>query len=547
MSENETGGAGPAWRQQPELLAGAGLLGLFLLLKTYGLQPAASDENIYFYLAARAAEGVLPYRDAFFAHPPVHLLPGTLLALLFSPGLLLFKTIAPLSAAGAGLLLWRVAHRRLGRLEGLLTLLLFLSAHDLLRASSHHTGVNLGLLLLCLGLYLLDREKEVWAGVAIAGSALTAFYLAPAGAALALVHLYRDRRRGLRLIASGTAAFLAVNLLFLLVAGGAYWDQVYGYHLKKPEVEDAIWGAIKPVTFRNATLIWALAMAPGALLARHLLEGRKKGEGRGPPLPRLLLEAGAMVLATLLLLSLLGRLYHFYFLAGFPGLALLGGWGYGAMLRRLAEVHTRREEAGHDRRMVAGLLLCLLGLGAFALRQAALSGLSWYQEEKGQVRAYVWTPSPVLPSWVDGGLKAVFWKEQRTIGGFSLGLHQYLWHESRVFEAGEALAREVQARVPPGGTLFGDSTSVPLIALLADRHLANHEADTNFMRFRSGVTPTRDFLDRLAAAPPAAVILRPGRGVATVPGIQGWVDTHYRVVHQESDPYQGRYLLYLPR
>lgn len=101
--------------------------------------------------------------------------------------------------------------------------------------------------------------------------------------------------------------------------------------------------------------------------------------------------------------------------------------------------------------------------------------------------------------------------------------------------------------MPEGGTLFGDSTSVPLVALLAGRRLAHDEADTNFMRFRSGVTPTRDFLDLLDAARPAAVILRPGRGVATVPGIFGWVEANYQPVFVQPDPHQGSYALYLPR
>src|SRR5687768_7428181 len=50
------------------------LLLVFLLLKTYLLVAADSDENIYFYMSVRAAfEGQQPYRDFFFAHPPLHL------------------------------------------------------------------------------------------------------------------------------------------------------------------------------------------------------------------------------------------------------------------------------------------------------------------------------------------------------------------------------------------------------------------------------------------------------------------------------------------
>src|SRR6266704_1507956 len=47
---------------------------VYVALKTYHLALASSDENIYFYMAARTVFGGLaPYRDYFFAHPPLHL------------------------------------------------------------------------------------------------------------------------------------------------------------------------------------------------------------------------------------------------------------------------------------------------------------------------------------------------------------------------------------------------------------------------------------------------------------------------------------------
>ena len=47
----------------------------YLALKWSCFHYSATDENIYFYQAAAWAEGVLPYRDFFFAHPPLHIAP----------------------------------------------------------------------------------------------------------------------------------------------------------------------------------------------------------------------------------------------------------------------------------------------------------------------------------------------------------------------------------------------------------------------------------------------------------------------------------------
>ncbi|HUT58524.1 MAG TPA: hypothetical protein VNA25_11825, partial [Phycisphaerae bacterium] len=74
-------GLARALRPSPEHGLPAALLLAFLALKAYGLQPAVGDENIYFYMSTRVADGLVPWRDFFFAHPPLHLLPGVVVSL----------------------------------------------------------------------------------------------------------------------------------------------------------------------------------------------------------------------------------------------------------------------------------------------------------------------------------------------------------------------------------------------------------------------------------------------------------------------------------
>src|SRR5688500_11228007 len=51
----------------------------FVVLQAYALLPHRSDEGIYAYQAASMLRGVMPYRDFFHAHPPLHLAPTALL------------------------------------------------------------------------------------------------------------------------------------------------------------------------------------------------------------------------------------------------------------------------------------------------------------------------------------------------------------------------------------------------------------------------------------------------------------------------------------
>ena len=78
-------------------------LAFFALLESYGLAPALSDENIYFYDAWLMSQGFVPYRDFFFAHPPLHLAPGWLLVVARGGfELTALKLLAPAAALVSG-------------------------------------------------------------------------------------------------------------------------------------------------------------------------------------------------------------------------------------------------------------------------------------------------------------------------------------------------------------------------------------------------------------------------------------------------------------
>src|SRR5579863_8724540 len=62
------------FRRVAPVAAFAAVVLVYIGLRTYQFFVADSDENIYFYMALRTAfGGRAPYRDYFFAHPPLHL------------------------------------------------------------------------------------------------------------------------------------------------------------------------------------------------------------------------------------------------------------------------------------------------------------------------------------------------------------------------------------------------------------------------------------------------------------------------------------------
>ncbi len=121
------------------------LLALYAAMKTYCVRPTMTDDWIYAYLARRIGEGAWPYQDFFFAHPPMHLLAMVPFLKLFGETIVTIRLMPALATLLSGIFLWRIVRRDHGAVAGVLALAVFLTALDVIRASTHVTGTNLSL------------------------------------------------------------------------------------------------------------------------------------------------------------------------------------------------------------------------------------------------------------------------------------------------------------------------------------------------------------------------------------------------------------------
>lgn len=243
---------GPAGAHEPdhgaELTAVVGVLICFLVLKMNGMRHSATDEGIYFYAARAWAEGIWPYHDFFFSHPPLHIAVPTALFALFGYSFALAKSISAVAAAIAGVLIWRMGRRYLSPMTGVLAMALFLFSAEVLKASTNLTGVNLTTMWVVLGLWVLLKRKEFLAGMILGVAVGTGIYAAAIALAAFLLALFSPRATGSRvrsiaprLIASPAVQLLlgfaivfgTINLLGDLLAGDAFFDGVYRYHFLK--------------------------------------------------------------------------------------------------------------------------------------------------------------------------------------------------------------------------------------------------------------------------------------------------------------------------
>ena len=81
-------------------------------------------------------------------------------------------------------------------------------------------------------------------------------------------------------------------------------------------------------------------------------------------------------------------------------------------------------------------------------------------------------------------------------------------HEGRYLRVARPMADYLRETAAPGATLFGDSASAPLVALLSGVPVAAREVDTNVMRFTSGASDLSTVLDSAKADQLTYLIVR---------------------------------------
>jgi hypothetical protein len=530
---------------------------VYLFLKSFGLNPVVGDENIWYYCAGLMRDGFLPYRDFFFAHPPLHIVPGWLFLLV--AGDVEFTTLKalPLSATVAsGVCVYAMARRAAGVTGAVSACALFLLSYDLLRASSHWTGVNWATAWATAGMLAAWRGRGALAGVLLACGVCTGVYVLPIGVVVTAFLFVGNPRAGLRAAIAATATWAAVNGTFWALGGDAYIEQVYGYHLAKPGAEESGFLDLLPrLLFHNFFLLAAplyalpvlLVAAFRALDASHFrLSWRSLCDFRAHPFVATGAGTLAVWLAYLVFLTRLSRFFDYYIVPVLPAAAVSGGIFASAFFTALARVLRRRSETSPPPVAPAVVSAALM---AFLVLLGFITYPRFYRLEGN---SFDFPVSP-LPDWLQAPLRAL-WTGERKAGERYSGIRFYLWHVSRHFYTGERIAAYLAANAREGETLFGDSGTTPLVSSLAGVPIVDRFVDTNSMRFECGLPSAEEAVAQLTRALEREderltwLLLRPGRGVGSrtnrdLAPLRELFTKSFRPVQTFDDPHHGTYVL----
>jgi hypothetical protein len=157
--------------------------------------------------------------------------------------------------------------------------------------------------------------------------------------------------------------------------------------------------------------------------------------------------------------------------------------------------------------------------------------LNYYQEAmrnpEKRVSTYQWRDGS-LPAPLNSLVKSVIWKDTRIIGEPYSSFTYFLWHASRVVDVLPEIAALVRSSSSDTDNLFGDSGTVPLVALLSGRSIAAKEVDTNLQRYKSGNASVVELIGKIDVPSTRYILLRDNFGVAALPEIGRLVREKYK-------------------
>ncbi|MDP7079987.1 MAG: glycosyltransferase family 39 protein, partial [Candidatus Undinarchaeales archaeon] len=197
--------------------------------------PRPHDENIYFLMAREVGRGLVPYRDFFFAHPPVMLV--LLTATFAAAGTTWQVGTLVATAVSLGLLIgcFALTRRLIGERPALLSCALLLGSQGFLM-SAQTDGNALSLMFVMTALVAYQGERPGLAGLLCGFAALTKLFALVAIPPILLDLLTRsgDRSDARRFLITLVAVLIGVMGAFLAVSGvERVANPVVLYHLTK--------------------------------------------------------------------------------------------------------------------------------------------------------------------------------------------------------------------------------------------------------------------------------------------------------------------------
>ncbi len=314
-----------------ELIAFFTVAFVYFIIQAKGLAHIApGDENVYYYMAKSITEGQLPYKDFFYAHPPLHILILSVIIKIFGVNFTLLKFATLLALLTASFFLYKTSleffknnlNEENALLISILALLLFLFSFEVLFKATFSMGINFSLMFLMISFYLIFAKKYFTGGVFAGLAGLTRFYtLAPIIAIFIFIIIKKFQEKNIKdsfNMVSGFFITFGITIIALyFFFGQNFTDPVFRYHLLKPKLPNQ-----KIIIYKNVlTENWIIFLA---FLSSLFMQNKKKFQ-----------FFYFMIFVYFLFLLFINVIEEFYFSIAFPFMAISGSYSIVYLINKI--------------------------------------------------------------------------------------------------------------------------------------------------------------------------------------------------------------------
>ncbi len=276
------------------------------------------DENVYYYMGKLISEGKIPYRDFFYAHPPLHVYLIAFIYKIFGFNIIILKFIPLASILISAFFIFKITKEKFGDIEAIISSLLFLFSYSIMFNSVFSFGIEIATMFLVIGVYFLfNKNNYILSGLFFGLAGVTRLLSLIPIFVIFLVVLFSDKKNFLKLSSTFLIVFLLVNGIFAFMFEDDYLTPIYKFHLLKTRNSDENIKEYVDIIKLN----WILFLSAALII---FIKDKKQIN---------------MFLFTsiiyLLFLFSLKKLFGFYFIMMFPLLALIGGYSIVNLFRHL--------------------------------------------------------------------------------------------------------------------------------------------------------------------------------------------------------------------
>lgn len=497
------------------------LFSFWFLIKVFCIHPSTTDENIYFYMAKRFSEGLIPYRDFFFAHPPMHLIIPAIVFKIFGFNIVIAKLIPIGASLISGIFLYKLLRSISGVVTAFAGLIYYLFAYQVLMASSDMTGINLTIMFVSISVYYLFINKLILSGISSALALSCGLYsIAAPIAILIYLMIMREFRSLLKYLASLLILILIVFGIFYIIGGENFILGVFKYHTLKPEkITDRIdiFTTLNPFViiygiivntlnflsgreFLKSIYFHSSLFIPSAIviiyfIVRSIQDCRKRKILKEPPFYRIYRLVGFSFLAFIVFAmqySSLRELYDFYLIFLYYFLAISAAY----LIKFIYEFPKRMNLA---RATILSLVMFIILMMYKPLSLSMEISLFGGDVKKEGERIEYKYNEPHFVGFMSDLAHLFYYKDYRVVGKIEPFYRHYIWNKNLSFEKAYEIADYIKSNSKETDTIAGASTIAPLLALLSNRRISAEEIDTNAKRFKTGLLSDEIFFRKVCS------------------------------------------------